>query len=127
MTEPITREQMEQRRMAAAYELRQGQTQTKVAKHFGVSRTTASRWARALAEGRDLKSHKTTGRPTKLHPVQLAEVKRIRSAHPEWTQADIAQWIKRSFGVSYAQDHMGKLLRKLGCSTRRPRPVWMER
>ena len=46
----LTRDEMERRRLAAARELLAGESQASVARKFGVSRTTASRWQRALAE-----------------------------------------------------------------------------
>ena len=44
----LSREEMEKRRLAAADELLANVPQSKVATKYGVSRTTASRWARAL-------------------------------------------------------------------------------
>ena len=44
----LTRDEMEQRRLLAATDLQGGISQSAVARKFGVSRTTASRWCRAL-------------------------------------------------------------------------------
>ena len=44
----LTRDEMESRRLLAAQDLQNGLSQSKVARKFGVSRTTASRWHRAL-------------------------------------------------------------------------------
>ena len=43
----LNRDEMEMRRLEAVQDLLSGLTQSKVARKFGVSRTTASRWNRA--------------------------------------------------------------------------------
>src|SRR5579871_6961155 len=75
----LSREEMETRRLAAASELLGGLTQSKVASKYGVSRTTASRWARALTNnGVDgLRKRRATGRPSRLRPDQLAQLREI--------------------------------------------------
>ena len=75
----LSREEMETRRLAAATELLGGLTQSKVASKYGVSRTTASRWARALENnGVDgLRKRRATGRPSRLRPDQLAQLREI--------------------------------------------------
>ena len=45
----LTRDEMESRRLLAAQDLQGGLSQSQVARKFGVSRTTASRWNRALS------------------------------------------------------------------------------
>jgi transposase len=128
----LSREEMETRRLAAASELLGGLTQSKVASKFGVSRTTASRWARALTnqgvEG--LRKRRATGRPSRLRPDQLDQ---LRDVYVEgalssgfesdrWTTSKLAKVIEQRFGVRYDQDHVGRLLHKLGLRTRR-RPI----
>ena len=49
----LNRDEMESRRLLAAQDLQTGLSQSQVARKFGVSRTTASRWNRTL---RDRKS-----------------------------------------------------------------------
>src|SRR2546425_811043 len=46
----LNRDDMEKRRLEAVQDLLQGLTQSSVARKFGVSRTTASRWNRALQQ-----------------------------------------------------------------------------
>ena len=46
--EELTRDDMETRRLAAAKELMNGASQSQVARRYGVSRTTASRWHRSI-------------------------------------------------------------------------------
>src|SRR5258706_451813 len=69
----LNRDEMERRRLEAVEDLLQGLTQSKVARKFGVSRTTASRWNRALQQkGADsLRKRRATGRPSRLSREQL--------------------------------------------------------
>src|ERR1051325_10950668 len=125
----LSREEMETRRLAAAVELLGGLTQTKVASKYGVSRTTASRWARALNNnGVDgLRKRRATGRPSRLRPEQLAQLREIYNEGAlacgfegdRWTTSKLALIIEQRFGVHYDQDHVGRLLHKLGLRTRR--------
>jgi transposase len=128
----LSREEMEKRRLAAADELLGGLTQSKVASKYGVSRTTASRWARALTnkgvEG--LRKRRATGRPSRLRPDQLAQLREIYNEggiasgfeSDRWTTSKLARVIELKFAVHYDQDHVGRLLHKLGLRTRR-RPL----
>ena len=62
----LTRDEMESRRLMAAQDLQTGLSQSQVARKFGVSRTTASRWRRALS-GRgveSLRKRRASGRPS---------------------------------------------------------------
>src|SRR5438093_10916837 len=127
----LTREEMERRRLEAAQDLLNGLSQSKVARKFSVSRTTASRWCRALSNsGVDsLKRRKATGRPSRLTPEQLARVTEIYREKPmkygfpddQWTTARMATVIESQFGVHYDRDHVGRLLFKLGLRERRAR------
>jgi transposase len=132
----LSREEMETRRLAAATELLGGLTQSKVASKFGVSRTTASRWARALENnGVDgLRKRRATGRPSRLRPDQLAQLREIYAEgalsagfeSDRWTTSKLAKVIEQKFAVHYDQDHVGRLLHKLGLRTRRrPLPAYV--
>jgi transposase len=127
----LTREEMEQRRLEAAQDLLNGLSQSKVARKFSVSRTTASRWCRALANNgvASLKSPKATGRPSRLSKEQLDRVAQMYAERPmafgfvtdHWTTARMAAVIESQFGVHYDRDHVGRLLYKLGLRERKPR------
>ena len=134
----LSREEMETRRLAAAGELLGGLTQSKVASKYGVSRTTASRWARALTNnGVDgLRKRRATGRPSRLRPDQLSQLREIYNEgalasgfeSDRWTTSKLAQVIELKFSVHYDQDHVGRLLHKLGLRTRRrtvPTPAYV--
>jgi transposase len=128
----LSREEMEKRRLAAADELLGGLTQSKVASKYGVSRTTASRWARALTNNgvEGLRKRRATGRPSRLRPDQLAQLREMYNEgaiasgfeSDRWTTSKLARVIELKFAVHYDQDHVGRLLHKLGLRTRR-RPV----
>src|ERR1039458_1110142 len=45
----LSRDEMESRRLLAAQDLQTGLSQSQIARKFGVSRTAASRWTRALS------------------------------------------------------------------------------
>src|SRR3984957_9117494 len=68
----LTRDEMESRRLLAAQDLHDGLTQSQIANKFGVSRTTASRWNRALHRKgvESLRKRRATGRPSRLNMEQ---------------------------------------------------------
>jgi putative transposase len=120
---------METRRLAAAKELLSGVTQSQVARRYGVSRTTASRWHRSIVhkgfEG--LRRRRATGRPCRLTADQVEEIRRMYTsgaqafgfATDRWTTGRLAETIERRFGIRYDQDHVGRLLHKFGLRQRR--------
>ena len=124
----LTRDEMENRRLQAAQDLQRGLSQSQVARKFGVSRTTASRWCRALTgngvEG--LRKRRAPGRPSRLKPDQLQVVAEIYQAGPRaagfesdtWTTARFAEAIFARFGVRYDPDHVGRIMHRLGLRER---------
>ena len=120
----LSREEMEYRRLLAARDLASGASQSKVARKFGVSRTTTSRWNRALevrgVEG--LRKRRATGRPSRLTHEQKSEIAAIHSegasrhgfSDDRWTTARLAVVIEHRFGIKYDQDHVGRLMHALG-------------
>jgi transposase len=125
----LTRDEMESRRLLAAQDLQRGLTQSQVARKFGVSRTTASRWHRSLS-GRgveSLRKRRAPGRPSRLTADQLSGVTEIYRAGPRaagfesdrWTTMRFAQAIQSRFGVRYDPDHVGRIMHRLGLRERR--------
>ncbi|HEV3333123.1 MAG TPA: helix-turn-helix domain-containing protein [Bryobacteraceae bacterium] len=124
----LTRDEMESRRLLAAQELQRGLSQSQVARKFGVSRTTASRWCRALngkgVEG--LRKRRAPGRPSRLTTEQLRGVAEVYQAGPRpagfeadvWTTARFADAIFARFGVRYDPDHVGRIMHRLGLRER---------
>src|SRR5712692_7881053 len=120
----LNRDEMERRRLEAVQDLLTGLTQSSVARKFGVSRTTASRWNRALQlKGvESLRKRRATGRPSRLSREQLLLIPdifaqgAIVNGFPDdrWTTARLAAVIEGRFGVHYDHDHVGRLMQKLG-------------
>src|SRR3954452_16422603 len=120
----LNRDDMENRRLAAARDLLNGSTQSQVARRYGVSRTTASRWQRSIVvKGVDgMKKRRATGRPSRLTADQVDSIRRMfqegACAHgfssDRWTTAKLADAINKSLGIRYDQDHVGRLMHKYG-------------
>jgi transposase len=124
----LTRDEMESRRLLAAQDLQRGLSQSQVARKFGVSRTTASRWYRSLS-GRGMESlrkRRAPGRPSRLTAKQLSDAAEVyrsgaRAAGFEsdrWTTSRFADAIFVSFGVRYDPDHVGRIMHRLGLRQR---------
>jgi transposase len=124
----LTRDEMESRRLLAAQDLQRGLSQSQVARKFGVSRTTASRWHRSLS-GKGLESlrkRRAPGRPSRLNAEQLTAVAEIYRSGPRtagfetdrWTTARFAEAIFARFAVRYDPDHVGRIMHRLGLRER---------
>src|SRR5581483_6398930 len=95
----LTRDEMESRRLLAAEDLQNGLSQSQVARKFGVSRTTASRWHRAL-NGRGveaLRKRRAPGRPSRLSAEQLRGVAEVYQAGPRAAGFDTDRWTTMRF------------------------------
>ena len=124
----LTRDEMESRRLLAAQDLQRGLSQSQVARKFGVSRTTASRWHRALSgKGMEsLRKRRAPGRPSRLNADQVAGVAEVYRLGPraagfdsdKWTTARFADAILAKFGVRYDPDHVGRIMHRLGLRER---------
>ncbi len=129
----LTRDEMERRRLEAAEDLLKGVTQARVARKFGVSRTTASRWYKTLDRHgvERLRKRKAPGRPSRLTAGQMAEVPVIYAMGARafgfetdrWTTARLAQAIQSRFGIQYDPDHVGRLMHRLGLRNRAVHPA----
>jgi transposase len=124
----LTRDEMESRRLLAAQDLQNGLTQSQIAHKFGVSRTTASRWHRAMhRRGVDsLRKRRATGRPSRLTlEQQQGVVELFRNgarvagfAEDRWTTARFASAIYMRYGIRYDPDHVGRIMHQLGLRPR---------
>ena len=127
----LNRDEMERRRLDAAQDLQNGITQSQVARKFGVSRTTASRWQRALKGSgvESLRKRRAPGRPSRLTRDQLTGLSDLMGqgarvyGFPDdrWTTARLSVAIAVRYGVRYDPDHVGRLMHKMGL--RKPEPV----
>jgi transposase len=128
----LTRDEMESRRLTAAQDLQRGLSQSQVARKFGVSRTTASRWQRPLTgKGVEaLRKRRAPGRPSRLKGDQLEGAAELYKEGPRaagfdsdrWTTVRFAEAIFQRFGIRYDPDHVGRIMHRLGLRQRRPRP-----
>jgi len=119
---------MESRRLLAAQDLQRGFSQSQVARRFGVSRTTASRWHRALDSSgiEALRKRRAPGRPSRLNTEQLRGAAQIYQEGPRaagfeadrWTTMRFAEAIRARFGVRYDPDHVGRIMHRLGLRQR---------
>jgi len=121
----LTPAQLEERRMAAARLLRAGRlSQAEIARRMGVSRATVTRWKKLLEqEGiRGLRARPHPGRPSKLseeqwqHLLQILQRGAIAAGFPteRWTLQQIAEVIRREFGVRSHPRSLGRCLRARG-------------
>src|SRR5680860_1905494 len=70
-----------------------GVTRTEVARRFGVSLSSISRWQRARTEVGTVAAKPRPGRPRKVRPADAAALVEQVLAHPEATlRAQAAQW-----------------------------------
>src|SRR5579864_4906627 len=116
----LNRDEMERRRLEAAQDLLNGISQSEVARKFGVSRTTASRWQREInGNGIDsLRKRRATCRPSRLTKIQLLALPALLAENPVayglpeeggWTNAKLSVAIGIRFGVQYNRDNVGRI------------------
>lgn len=123
-------EALERRRMIAADLLRKGVREAEVSRQVGVHRQSVNRWATVLKEkGKTgLKKVGRAGRPPKLNDKNFSRLRKELQRGPEalgyetslWTSGRVAVLIEELFGIRYHEDHVWRILRKLGWSCQRP-------
>src|SRR5271167_3155099 len=128
---------LERRRMAAAVLLKQGMSQSEVARRLGVHRQSVIRWTRQLMQsGRaGLKQAGRAGRKPRLSAVQLKQIEHALKRGPEafgfasglWTASRVRELIEDQCGVRYHEAHVWRILRRLGWSCQRPSGRALER
>jgi transposase len=101
-----------------------------IAQALGVTQGAVSQWiARGKAGGADaLRNRKPSGAPRRLTTEQRDQLPALLVRGAEafgfrgdiWTRARVAIIIKRTFGVSYHPDHVGRLLAEIGWSAQKP-------
>src|SRR3954465_13364594 len=124
------RARREQVRLAAAEWIEEGATDREGAVRFRVTRMSANRWRRALADGGRpaLASKGAGGVHCRLSPAQLEELQVLLDAGPGawgwpdqcWTLARIAGLVRERFGVDYTLPGVDLLLHRLGWSVQMP-------
>src|SRR4051795_6426054 len=120
----------EQVRLEAAEWIEEGATDREVAARFRVTRMSANRWRRALADGGRpaLASKGPGGTHCRLTPTQLDELQALLDAGPAakgwtdqcWTLPRIAAVVHQRFGADYTLPGLDLLLHRLGWSVQVP-------
>lgn len=128
---------LEQRRLEGARFLRQGMSQSEVARRVKVHRQSVSRWAKELEKSgvRGLKKAGRAGRKPLLSSADLRKVEsklrqgaQARGYTTElWTTSRVADLIEQECGVRYHPAHVWRLLQALGWSCQRPGKRALER
>lgn len=110
----VTRDEMQFRRLLAEGMVRnETLKQSEIPKLFQVSRATASRWIRAIRQGQSLKKRTAPGRPCRLMPHELEQLKAEVNGCGICCKG-LAQLIETRFQVRYSIDHVSRIMRDLG-------------
>jgi len=128
---------LERRRMEAAKLLKQGVSQSEVARRLGVHRQSVIRWDRQLAQSGQagLKKATRAGRKPRLSGAQLKQIEHALKRGPAalgyatglWTASRVRRLIEEQCGVRYHEAHVWRILRRLGWSCQRPSGRALER
>jgi transposase len=123
-------EALQQRRLRAAKLFEKGFGPAEVARRCKVSCQSAARWQSDWQQGgKDaLRKAEKAGRPARLQPRQIEELKTTLKEGPGahgfatelWTSERVARVIQNRFGVKYHPDHVCRLLGAMGWSCQRP-------
>ena len=114
-----------------AWQLKQkGWKQADIAEALGVTPAAVSQWLKRAREGGvdALRTRPGSGAKSKLTAAQLERLPELLSAGPEaygfrgdvWTRGRVGAVIKKEYGVSYSDGHVGRLLRRVGWSLQKP-------
>jgi transposase len=136
----LTPKQFEDRRLAAARLLKQGDLRhAEIARELGVSRVSVSYWDRLLRESRGnpdiLRRHPHTGRPPRMSQTQWETVLSwLKQGAPEagyptdrWTLLRIQHLIHERLDVFLSKSYIRRKLHRLGWSVQIPAPQARER
>ena len=120
----------EERRLRAWKLKEQGWQQKEIAVALGVSEGAVSQWLKRGRAGgvAALKAHPPKGMTPRLTAEQKMQIPVLLAKGAEaygfrgdvWTASRVAEVIKRTFGVRYHRDHVGKLMREAGWSRQKP-------
>src|SRR5437667_6829546 len=120
----------EERRKRAWKLKEQGWRQKDIAVALGVSEGAVSQWLKRGREGglQAKSAHPPKGVSPRLTVEQKAQIPALLAKGAEaygfrgdvWTASRVAEVIKRTFGVRYHRDHVGKVMREAGWSRQKP-------
>jgi transposase len=93
----------------------------------GVNYRTVQDWVAWYRHGglSEVRRHRRAGkgRAAYLSPDQQHQLVAQAATGSFFTVADAVQWVTASFGVTYTSKGMHRLLRRLGCRKKVPRPM----
>jgi len=125
------------RRRRALALLDEGLSLNAVGRRLGCQASSVMRWRDARAQRGDgvFEIRTSPGRPPRLSPADQRRLLRLLVQGPlahghatdVWTCGRVAQLIRRTFGVRYHRDHVGRLLGQLGWSYQKPERRALER
>jgi transposase len=120
----------EQRRLRAWALYNNGWKQTDIAEALGVTDGAVSQWISAARNDgvEALHARKHPGPTPKINAEQEKQLatllKQSATDHgyrgAVWTTPRVCDLIKRTFGISYHPDHVGRILHRLGFSVQKP-------
>lgn len=120
-------------RLLAAVKRKQGKSIDQIASDLEMGRRTVHSWLRRFMERGLQGAHdiKQPGRPRRLTDQQLKNLRKDLIVGPEkfgfskqlWNTRMVQEHVRRKYKVSYVDRHMRRLLRKMGFSCQKPRPV----
>lgn len=116
-----------QPRVHALWLLREGHSLGETAQLVGVHYVTLQTWVGwyrrgGLAEVRRHRNGGRQGRASYLRPEQLAQLRVQAQAGQFRTARDVQEWVRTTFGVSYALGGIYNLLARLRWKPKVPRP-----
>ena len=132
-----TAAELEARRLRAADLLANGKKPAEVALLMGASLSSVKRWKRTLRDGGKaaLAAVSPPPRESKLNALQKQGLVGLLLKGPLaagyrtdlWTCRRVADLVRKTYGVSYHPDHLGRMLHDLGFTPQKPQVLARER
>lgn len=96
-----------------------------VAELTGIPISTLYHWIHEWNETRDLTNRRGQGggRKPRLSPEDQQRLKERLKEEEFWTLPEVCALLEREFGVTYTEDHVRRLLRKMGLKCVKPYPM----
>ena len=120
-------------RFLIALHRKQGKAIDEIVEACGVPRRTVHGTLERFTKNGITAAHavKQTGRPKRLQPKHLRDLKKRLLRSPQqngfresfWTTRMILELVKRFYGATYDVSHLRRLLHALGFSYKKPRPT----
>jgi transposase len=137
----LTREQKEQRRLAAAQDLLEGEvSQAEIAEEHGVTLSAVSKWKSTLEEDgiEELESTNEEGNQgpdSQLNEQDREQLVELLEEGAEsrgwetdlWTAKRVAALIEQKFDIDFTPRHCSRILRELGYRPVKPRETAAEK